>query len=207
MDSAARALDGTARLGGSVHACAGDEACARAVAQFLEENGVARVTGWSERVPRWGDPDHGMVAAPPADGHSALTDGTYVRVAGGKEPAGDPIGETFTWRGRTVTVDAQGLFAIRFAADGKVAALAAGGLKRLKADGLEISLPEGADLALVRAANGKLQGVLQGWTGEIPPALKALTPHWERLAIPPPLAHPTEPLRLTEFGKKGRKDP
>lgn len=207
MDSAARALDGTARLGGSVRACAGDEACAQAVARFLEENGVARVTGWSERAPRWGDPKRGMVAAPPADGHSALTDGTYVRIAGGKAPAGDPIRETFTWRGHAVTVDAQGLFAIRFAADGKVAALAAGGLKRLKTDGLEISLPEGADLALARAADGKLQGVLQGWTGEIPPALKALTPRWERLAAPPPLARPAEQARLTELGNKERKGP
>ncbi|MFZ2643677.1 MAG: hypothetical protein WA117_21980, partial [Verrucomicrobiia bacterium] len=147
--------------------------------------GVARVTGWSERLKGWGQDDSVEHAAPPTEGHSALTDGTYVRIAGSKDPAGDPIKETFTWHGHTIIVDAVGVVAIRFAADGKVAALAAGGLKSFKTDGLEIALPERADLAFVTGTDGKTRGVLQGLSGDMPQTLLTITHEWQRLAVPP----------------------
>ena len=184
-DSAARPLDGTARLAGNVRKCAGDRTCAEAVARFLGEAGVARVTGWSERLKGWGQDDSVEHAAPPMEGHSVLTDGTYVRIAGSKDPAGDPIKETFTWRGHTVTVDAVGVVAIRFAPGGKVAALAAGGLKTLKTEGLEITLPKRADLAFVTGTDGKTRGVLQGLSGDMPQTLLTITHEWQRLAVPP----------------------
>jgi len=151
----------------------------------LDEAGVPRVTGWSERLQGWGQSGSTVHAAPPPDGHSALTDGTYVRIAGGKDAAGDPIHETFTWRGHAVTVDAVGVVAIRFTAVGQVAALAAGGLKSLKTHGLEIAMPERAHVAFVNEANGKVRGVLQGRTGSVPATLLAITPEWQRLTIPP----------------------
>jgi hypothetical protein len=184
-DSEARPLNGTVRLGDTVRRCADDQACADAVSRHLGQSGVPRVTGWSTRLAGWGQAGGVQHAAPPTDGHSVLTDGTYVRIAGGKSLAGEPIRETFTWQGHTVAVDAMGVVAIRFAADGKVAALAAGGLRSLKTDGLEISLPQRTDVASTAGPNGETHGVVQGITGEVPPALMAVTPRWLRLAVPP----------------------
>jgi hypothetical protein len=156
-----------------------------AVARFLDGAGAARVTGWSAQLTGWGH--GGTHAVPPTEGHSALTDGTYVRVAGSKDPAGDPISETFQCQGHPVTVDAVGVVAIRFAQDGKVAAFAAGGLKRLTTDGLAIELPERADLAFRTDPNGRVRGVVQGLDGPVPEALLKITADWQRLAVPPPL--------------------
>ena len=185
-DSVAHPLDAVARLGTSVRKCAGDEACAEAVTQYLEAAGVAHVTGWSGKITGWGQGVSVRHAAPPADGHSALTDGTYVRIAGGKDSAGDPISETFQWRGHSVTVDAVGVVAIRFSAVGKIAAFAAGGLNSLKADGMEILLPHRVDLAFRIDPDGRTRGVVQGLTGPVPEALQAVADDWQRLSIPPP---------------------
>jgi len=192
-DSEARPLEAMARLGPNVRTHRDDRACADAVARFLGEAAVPRVTGWSGRLQGWGQSGSVLHAAPPTEGHSTLTDGTYVRVAGSKDPAGDPINETFTCQGYTVTVDALGVFAIRFAPDGKVAALAAGGLKSLKTDGLEITLPERTDVAFLKDASGKVRGVLQGLTGDVPAALLSLTPEWQRLSMPGLLPTKAEP--------------
>jgi hypothetical protein len=157
------------------------------VTRFLEQAGVEKVTGWSARLEAWGQPGRVSHAAPPADGHAVLTDGTYVRVAGSREAAGEAIRETFTWRGRLVKVDAIGVVAIRFSDDGKVVALAAGGLKSLSTKGLEISLPERTDIAFMTGPDGKTRGVLQCLAGEVPPTLLGITTDWQRLALPPSL--------------------
>jgi len=172
-----------ARLGAKVTNCGDDSACAEAVLRALEAAHVARVTEWPQNAKRWGHAG-GALATPPVEGHSALTDGTYVRVAGGREPAGDPISETFQWQGHAVTVDAVGVVAIRFAPDGKVAAFAAGGLKSLKTDRLEITLPERVDLAFRNDPDGRVRGVVQGLPGPLPEALTKITTDWQRLAVP-----------------------
>ena len=77
-----------------------------------------------------------------------------------------------------------GVVAIRFTKDGHVAAFAAGGLKNLKTNGLEIVLPERMDVALVTESDGKVHGVLQGLVGNVPAVLLAITPNWQRLTIP-----------------------
>ena len=184
-DSEARPLEANARLGRIVRAHRDDKACAESVAQYLSEADVPRVTSWSGRLQGWGQAGRVVHAAPPTEGHTTLTDGTYVRIAGSKDSAGDPINETFTWRGHTVTVDAVGVVAIRFGGDGRVAALAAGGLKSLKTDGLEITMPERADIAFLNEAKGKARGVLQGTTGDVPATLLSITPDWQRLGVPP----------------------
>jgi len=135
-------------------------------------------------VTHWNLPD-ATHAMPPTEGHTVLADGTYVRVAGRTNSAGDPINETFTWKGHTVSVDAIGVVAVRFGTDGKVSAMAAGGLKSFKTDGFEIALPERVDIAFIKKPNGKARGVLQGLTGDVPATLLALTPKWQRLAVPP----------------------
>jgi len=182
-DFEARPLDAMARLGAKVTNCGDDSACAEAVLRALEAAHVARVTEWPQNAKRWGHAG-GALATPPVEGHSALTDGTYVRVAGGREPAGDPISETFQWQGHAVTVDAVGVVAIRFAPDGKVAAFAAGGLKSLKTDRLEITLPERVDLAFRNDPDGRVRGVVQGLPGPLPEALTKITTDWQRLAVP-----------------------
>ena len=183
-DFEAQPLDAVTRLGAGVRKCSDDNACASAVMQMLGEAGVARVTEWTANAQRWGHAG-GALATPPTDGHSALTDGTYVRVAGSKAAAGDPISETFQWQGRTVTVDAVGVVAIRFAPDGKVAAFAAGGLKSLKTDGLDLALPERADIAFRTGQDGRVRGALQGLTGPVPEALRKITADWQRLSVSP----------------------
>jgi len=184
-DSEARPLEAKTRLGRNVRAHRDDKACAEGVAQYLSEAGMPRVTGWTGRLQGWGQSGSVIHAAPPTEGHTTLTDGTYVRIAGSKDSTGDPISETFSWRGHSVTVDAVGVVAIRFGGDGRVAALAAGGLKSLKTDSLEITLPERADIVFIKETNGKVQGVLQGLSGDVPATLLSITPEWQRLNAPP----------------------
>lgn len=183
-DFEAQPLDAAARMGAKVKICADDGACAEAVLRRLNETGATRVTEWPVNAKRWGH-SGGALATPPVEGHAVLLDGTYVRIAGAKSPAGDPIQETFVWKGHNVTVDAVGVVAIRFASDGKVAAFAAGGLKRVRTDGImDLSLPERADIAFKTGADGRIRGVAQGLTGEVPATLRAVTADWSRLAVP-----------------------
>lgn len=184
-DFEARPLDAMARLESEIRICADDDACVQAVMDRLSKAGPAPVTEWSSQATRWGH-SGSPLAMPPVAGHSALVDGTYVRVAGASSPDGDPIRETFTWQGHTVTVDAVGLVAIRFAPDGRVAAFAAGGLKRLETDGLEIALSEAVDLAFRTDSDGRRRGVVQGLAGELPQALETITTDWRRLSVPAP---------------------
>lgn len=187
-DAVARPLDGNGRLTGKVRRCGNDPACAEAVTQWLGDAGMERVTPWTARLPNW--KRKSAFAAPPTDGFSTLTDGTRLRIAATTNPQGDPIRESFTWRGHDVTVDAEGFVAIRFAKDGAVEAFAAGGLKEVKTAGLDITLPERADLALMRQADGTIQGVLQGFSAPLPESLGKLTSQWQRLTVPPRLPVP-----------------
>ena len=66
-----------------------------------------------------------------------------------------------------------------------MAAFAAGGLKNVKTDGLEMSLPERADLAFVTGPDGRTRGVLQGVAAGVPATLATITSDWQRLAVPP----------------------
>ena len=175
----ARPMSALSRLGAQVKAYEEDSACAGAVARMLEDAGATCGSAWCPWVTA-------TQACPPRDGHSALIDGTYVRISGRKEPAGDPIHETFIWQGHAVTVDAVGIVAIRFESDGKVEAFAAGGLKSLKTEGLEIALPERTDLAFRTDHEGRTRGVVQGLTDPVPEALRAVAADWQRLAVPSP---------------------
>ena len=184
-DNEARPLDALKQLGSNVNRCADGETAAAAVTQFLDKEGVTRVTKWSG-TRKWRQSNRVTCAAPPMDGHSRLTDGTYVRVAGAKNGSGDPIRETFLWQGHSVTVDAIGVVAIRFASDGQVAAFAASGLKSVRTEGLDWNLPERVDVAFQTNADGHVRGVVQGLKGPLPEPLQTLTTDWQYLAIPSP---------------------
>ncbi|HOW70777.1 MAG TPA: hypothetical protein PKY77_09265 [Phycisphaerae bacterium] len=122
--------------------------------------------------------------ASPVAGRIRLIDGTHVVVSGVKSAGGDPIQTTFTIKGRSVTVDAVGLAAVRFGPDWQLEALAAGGLKHIKAGEFKLDLPSRADLAVWRDSQGRMHGVLQGWDGDVPAALATVTDDWLRVGVP-----------------------
>ena len=182
-DQDAQPMDAGKNLQSKVRVCKDEKSCVQQIKNYLEEIGEPRVTGWTGRQKRWGQPGKEWCAAPPTSGHTLLTDGTYVRIAGAKDPAGDPIQETFTSQGQTVSVDAIGVVAIRFAEDGRLMAFAAGGLRHLKTAGVDLALSERIDLAFERGDDGKFHGVLQGLKGSVPDALKAVTVDWQRVDV------------------------
>jgi hypothetical protein len=125
-------------------------------------------------------------SSPPPTGFSRLVDGTLIQVAGSKRVSGDPIRTTRRIEDYQVTFDAIGVAAVRLSREGRVEALAAGGLKSFAGPGLELALEERADLALWLNEDEQWEGVIQGWEGDIPPALLDLTGSWSRLALPVP---------------------
>ena len=111
--------------------------------------------------------------APPTTGHCRLIDGTRILAAGDKDPAGDPIRTTLDMDGRKIRVEGVGVIAVRLARDGHLDALAGGGLKLFEAGPFRLALERPVDLALWRRADGQYEGVLQDWSGSIPPPLRA----------------------------------
>ena len=77
--------------------------------------------------------------------------------------------------------------AVRLDKDGKLEALAAGGLKRFAVGKTTIELPQRIDVALWKDEKGVWQGVLQDYAGDVPKDLAALCKHWTRLQVPEPL--------------------
>ena len=47
-------------------------------------------------------------------------------------------------------------------------------------------------MAFTMAADGEVGGVLQDMTGDVPETLLAITPNWQRLAVPPLLPRKSE---------------
>jgi hypothetical protein len=134
--------------------------------------------------------------APPTTGHSHLIDGTVIQVAADSDISGDPILMEMPILGRSVSIDALGVAAVRLDKTGRLEALAAGGLKHFKVGDFEISLDQRTDFALWLDGQGKWQGVIQNENGLIPPQLSAITKQWIRLRVPVP----------TE-GKRGKQGP
>ena len=157
--------------------------CVAAVVERLRSRGLAPSSP-SDQAIGW-DRQH---MAPPTTGHCRLIDGTRILAAGDKDPAGDPIRTTLDMDGRKIRVEGVGVIAVRLARDGHLDALAGGGLKLFEAGPFRLALERPVDLALWRRADGQYEGVLQDWSGSIPPPLRALTPHWSRLAVPTPLS-------------------
>jgi hypothetical protein len=123
----------------------------------------------------------------PETGFCRLIDGTLIQIAGTNNAGGDPIVSTRKVDGFNVSFDAVGVAAVRVDREGKVQALAAGGLKYFKLGRFIISLEERADLALWINKDGEWEGVLQGWNGDIPAQLLELTSNWLRLKATVPV--------------------
>jgi len=179
-------LDGTAALPAPMKRAVDITTCAREAIARLTEAGVQPQTPARGMFPKWNGQGRPSVDMPAA-GISRLTDGTVIVVAGEKDRTGDPIRKTIKVNGYEVTFDAVGVAAVRLSRDGKLEAMAAGGLKHFKSGPVEIRLEQPADVALRQDAKGAMQGILQDHQGPIPPALKKITTNWLRLAVPVPL--------------------
>ncbi|MBN1420488.1 MAG: hypothetical protein JXP34_17045 [Planctomycetes bacterium] len=183
-DFEGRPFDGAAALPPAILEMPDPAACVRAVLDRLRTLGIEPQTPATGTVERF---DHRCVALP-ARGRCRLIDGTEIILSGADDAAGDPIRETIRIRGQEVAFDVIGVAAVRIGGGGRLEALAAGGLRRFRGGGLDIALEEQADIALRRGADGAWRGIIQGWTGEIPASLAAITSDWTRRSVPSPLS-------------------
>jgi hypothetical protein len=125
--------------------------------------------------------------APPTTGFSRLIDGTVIHIAGTNDKSGDPIVKTFKVNNHMVTVDAVGVAAVRLDEQGRLEAIAAGGLKRFKGGEMEIILEERMDMALWIDKDGEWQGIIQTEDEvPVPEELSRITANWSYLKAPTP---------------------
>jgi len=158
--------------------------CMNSVIENLRKKGISEQT----RCNNWMLFEDGhRTIRPPTSGRCRLIDGTEIIVAGTKDVAGDPIDVKYKINGFEISAIAMGVLGVRLSTDGKLNALAAGGLSRFKLGQLNIELKEPVDMALWKDEHGKMIGVVQGLKGEIPENLTAITTDWRRLEIPVPL--------------------
>jgi hypothetical protein len=156
--------------------------CAAQVTAWLRERGVEPQTPATD-ISDWGE----TITAPPQTGSCRLIDGTVVLVAGTHQISGDPIHFNQLVNGHPVEANATGVFAVRLDAAGHLDALAAGGLRRFRGGGLDLTLEAPLDVALWRDARDQWHGVVQDSSAAIPRKLSNLTSNWLRLASPTPL--------------------
>ncbi len=125
---------------------------------------------------------------------SRFIDGTTLWIAAKENALGDPIsldGATVRLADGSdstpISVDANGVFAARFGADGALDAVAAAELKSLKIGDLAVEIPEAeiagdpVDVAIWRRADGRLRGVFQRRENALPPSLEGLADDWKFL--------------------------
>ena len=178
-DFETKPFDGNNALPGKMIAFNSIKDCSDAIISLLNEKEIDVQTQETISV-AW----EIHTVGPGPKGKARLIDGTEIIISGKKQASGDPIQGTFDFGGYKVTVDAVGVVGVRFAANGKVRAIAAGGLKAIRAGSFDISLSKRADIALWYGEDGRLRGVLQDWQGPVPTCLKAITSDWLRLCVP-----------------------
>ena len=127
---------------------------------------------------------YGSSMVPGLSGQMRLLDGTIIYASGENNVMGDPIKKTFLVRGNAVTFNSIGIAAVRLDDQGRLEAMAAGGLKSFKGGDVEILMPTPTDIALWKDENGVWQGVLQGYEGDLSEDLESLCENWTRLKIP-----------------------
>jgi len=126
-------------------------------------------------------------SAPPSQGFCRLTDGTLIQVAGTNNTAGDIIESKMKIGKYDVSFNAIGIAAVRLDKNGRVQAMAAGGLKFFRTRDFYIQLNKRIDLAFWKNEHGEFEGIIQGYEGEIPQSLLSITKKWVRLRASVPL--------------------
>ena len=152
------------------------------VSKILKRNKTALQTPATRILEGFGHTSNAF----PAKGFSRLIDGTLIQVAGTNDAAGDIIDSRMRIGKYDVDFNAIGVAAVRLDEKGDVQALAVGGLKFFKTREFVIQLNERIDVALWKNDDGKFQGVIQGFDGEIPQQLLSITKDWMRLNVPKP---------------------
>lgn len=151
----------------------------REVIGFLRETGIRPYTTCAPN-----NANYGSSMVPDVSGQLRLLDGTIIHASGKNNVMGDPIQKTIVVDGYNVTIDAIGIAAVRLDENGKLKAMAAGGLKSFIGCGIEITMPTRADVALWKDKNEVWQGVLQGYEGEVPENLATFCDNWTFLKVP-----------------------
>ncbi|HRZ80836.1 MAG TPA: sialidase family protein [Candidatus Hydrogenedentes bacterium] len=192
-DFSGRQFFGSEALGLNVGGVKDADTAVAKVIEHLQRRGIPPVTPAEGRLPN-------KTVCPGREGHIRLTDGTVVFLNGKTDAAGDPISGTFQVAGQNIQAEARGLLAVRLTADGKVDALAAGGLERFTGGGLSLDLDTPTDLAYWHDG-GRPKGALQDAAGPLPASLAALTGDWLRLETPAAAAvkPPVEPLPVVDL--------
>lgn len=181
-DFEGRVFDGAHALPAAMRTMPDAATCARTIISELDARGGVRQTRSTARS-NSGFPSS---MAPLPNGQCRLLDGTIILASGGKDVQGDPIQTAVAVRGREVRFDAVGVAAVRMDDQGRVTAMAAGGLKHFAGGDLSIELPERVDVALWRNADGAWQGVWQGPDGPVPEPLTRITDAWKHVRLPIP---------------------
>jgi hypothetical protein len=120
---------------------------------------------------------------PKAAGQLKLIDGTRILIAGEHNPLGDTILGKINIDGYQVDIDAIGVAGIRMNTKGEVEALACGGLKSFRAEGLNIDLDSRVDIALIKRS-GKWKGIMHSNNTAISPSLLDITRDWTIVRVP-----------------------
>ena len=179
-DFSGKSFDGNAALPEKMLAFDKTESIVPEILNILKKQKIAFQTPASRILDGFGYTS----VAPPTEGICRLIDGTVIQVAGTQSAAGDVIESTIKIGRHSVSFNAVGLVAVRLDNEGKVEALAAGGLTFFKTGNFVIRLDKEADLALWKNDKGQFEGVVQGIAGEVSPCLLAITKNWKQLRIP-----------------------
>ena len=173
-------FDGQAALPASMTVLPDATAAVSAIIQHLRQRNIPLQSPASLSFGSFGH----VSSCPPVEGFCRLIDGTVIQVAGTRNVAGDPIRRTIRIGKHEAVFDAEGLAAARLDENGKLLALAAGGLREFSAGDFHLILPAPLDLALWRDAGNRFHGVVQGHAGPLPEPLRALTTDWVALSLP-----------------------
>jgi hypothetical protein len=169
------------KIPAAMHVAEDAGAAAAEIISALKVKGIAPQTSGEMR----GNSGFPASVMPKPNGTIRLLDGTVIQASGEKDVMGDPIHSTITIHGIQVDFDALGVAAIRLDKDGDVEAIAAGGLKSVRAGKFHLELDKRTDLALFKE-DGKWRGIIHGSVGEVPKALKKITLNWRILKVPAP---------------------
>lgn len=189
MDFNANYLDGNALLPKSQRAESSIGPVIAAISQLLKNKNIPLQSPATRLLEGFGH----LSYASPTTGYSYLLDGTLIQVAAAHNGTGDTIRSKMKMGKYDVTLDAVGVAGIRLDKNGNLEAVAAGGLRSVQAGNFKLVLNERTDLALWKNEKGEWEGVLQGWSGEIPASLKAITSRWQRLDLPAPYPRVIQP--------------
>jgi hypothetical protein len=123
---------------------------------------------------------------PARSGFCRLIDGTVIHIAATEKVSGDTIRLNFKINDFDVSIDAVGVTSTQLDENGRLKALAAGGLKLFKTNEMEIKLDKRVDMALWMNDEGQWQGVIQGENQSIPNELLMITKNWMHINSPVP---------------------